>query len=88
MFKNGAKYRGQWLKDSEEIRHGKGRQTWPDGACYEGMWVYNKANGQGTFWHVHGDRYEGEWVDDKAQGFGVYTHANGAKYEGYWKNDL
>lgn len=45
MFKNGAKYIGQWLKDSDEIRHGKGRQTWPDGACYEGMWVYNKANG-------------------------------------------
>jgi hypothetical protein len=44
------------------------------------MWRYNKANGRGTFWHVHGDKYEGDWVDDKAHGYGVYTHANGAKY--------
>ena len=84
-FKNGAIYKGQW---KGKIRHGFGKQVWPDGARYEGEWKSNKANGKGTFWHVDGDIYEGEWEDDKANGYGVYTHVNGARYEGYWKEDL
>lgn len=52
------------------------------------MWKNNKANGQGTFWHIDGDIFSGEWKEDKANGYGVYTHMNGAKYEGFWKDDL
>ena len=48
----------------------------------------DKAHGEGTFWHVHGDQYQGSWVDDKAHGYGTYSHANGAKYQGYWQDDL
>jgi len=77
IFKNGAKYIGQW---KGQDRHGHGTQVWQDGARYEGDWRFNKAHGQGTFWHVHGDKYEGQWVDDKAHGYGTYSHANGAKY--------
>ena len=42
VFKNGAKYRGQW---KGEHRHGRGEQIWQDGARYEGDWRYNKAHG-------------------------------------------
>lgn len=81
-YQNGATYEGSWLVGEEEVRHGYGVQIWPDGARYEGQWEFNKANGKGTFWHVHGDKYEGDWLDDKAHGKGVYIHANGAKYDG------
>ena len=56
IFKNGAKYLGQW---KGQDRHGRGIQIWQDGARYEGDWRFNKAHGQGTFWHVHGDKYDG-----------------------------
>ena len=85
IFKNGAKYIGQWKGD---MRHGHGEQTWADGARYEGEWRFNKAHGKGTFWHITGDKYEGQWKDDKAHGYGVYTHSNGAKYQGHWEDDL
>ena len=52
VFKNGARYTGQW---KGQDRHGKGEQIWQDGARYKGDWRYNKAHGEGTFWHVHGD---------------------------------
>ena len=50
--------------------------------------MFNKACGQGKFWHVDGDIFEGQWHDDKANGYGVYIHQNGARYEGEWKDDL
>lgn len=34
-FENGAVYKGYLLN---EMRHGPGVQTWPDGAKYEGEW--------------------------------------------------
>ncbi len=88
-YENGAIYRGQMLKNGEEmIRQGYGVQIWPDGTKYEGYWNQNRAQGKGCFWHAEGDIYRGEFHDDKAQGFGIYTHANGSRYEGQWVNDL
>jgi hypothetical protein len=43
------------------VRHGYGVQYWTDGAHYEGQWKYNKAEGQGIFWHAEGDIYHGEF---------------------------
>jgi len=70
------------------IRHGYGIQYWTDGAHYEGLWVYNKAEGLGTFWHAEGDVYKGEFKRDMANGFGEYTHINGSKYKGDFKDDV
>jgi len=39
---NGAKYIGEWVDDKQE---GKGVETWPDGAKYEGMYKYGKKDG-------------------------------------------
>jgi hypothetical protein len=41
------------------MRDGQGTQVWSDGAKYEGQWLNNKANGQGTFYHANGDIFEG-----------------------------
>jgi hypothetical protein len=44
MLENGAKYEGEWIKDTD-IRDGRGIQIWLDGSRYEGYWRNNKANG-------------------------------------------
>ena len=31
----------------------------------QGMWVYGKRHGNGTYTYHDGGKYEGEWVDDK-----------------------
>ena len=54
-----AQFLGQW---KDEMRHGYGTQTWPDGAKYEGYWKDNKTYGKGKFWHANGDFFEGESV--------------------------
>jgi hypothetical protein len=67
MFPNGSMYKGQMLIDKNgsqtsgggEMRCGYGIQKWVDGAVYEGEWVNNKAEGNGTFWHAEGDIYTG-----------------------------
>ena len=59
------------------IKHGKGEQTWVDGAKYNGDWRNGMAEGQGTFYHANGDVYTGEFYQDRANGFGVYVHSNG-----------
>lgn len=51
---------GRFKSDSESptiVRHGYGVQYWTDGAHYEGQWSFNKAEGNGTFWHAEGDVY-------------------------------
>lgn len=50
--------------------------------------MYNKAEGQGTFWHAEGDVYRGEFRNDMANGYGEYTHINGSKYKGEFKDDV
>ena len=50
------------------IKHGKGTQTWPDGAKYTGEWRNGKAEGFGTFTHANSDVYAGDFKDDRANG--------------------
>ncbi|OLP91368.1 Phosphatidylinositol 4-phosphate 5-kinase 2 [Symbiodinium microadriaticum] len=83
---NGAVYVGQWKGSSRDGSRAK-TKTWPDGACYEGTFVDNKAAGYGKFVHADGDIYEGEWQDDKAHGHGRYQHIDGSTYEGEWVAD-
>ncbi len=84
-FPDGSAYDGGLLRGS--IRHGFGRQLWPDNSSYEGWWQYNKANGKGTFIYSNGDVYEGDWKDDKSNGKGVYKKKGGSTYTGDWVDD-
>ena len=70
------------------VKHGKGKQKWPDGAFFDGEWRNDKASGLGHYQHANKDVYIGEFTEDKANGYGTYTHASGQSYEGKWKNDL
>jgi len=87
LLQNHAKYEGQWIP-GQDIKQGKGTQTWPDGSVYDGWWHDNKANGQGRLIHVDGDVYHGHWLDDKAHGYGIYDHYDGARYQGQWEEDM
>ena len=64
----------------QEFRHGYGIQYWTDGAHYEGQWSYNKAEGQGTFWHAEGDVYKGEFKNGKKHGW--FKYYLNRKFEG------
>jgi len=34
---------------------------WANGNVYEGQWVDNKKQGNGTYKRTNGDFYEGQW---------------------------
>lgn len=68
---NGSVYHGFW--SDEGLRQGKGRQLWPDGSFFEGLWMNDMSNIRGRLIHSDGSVYEGEWVNDKAEGQGKYT---------------
>ena len=85
LMENRAIFIGEW--NHNNLRHGKGKQIWPDGSMYEGYWDNDRANGKGRLIHANGDAYEGDWKNDKAHGYGFYIHSDGAKYEGQWIND-
>ena len=46
----------QWKNDKQE---GKGIETWPDGARYEGDYVDGRKHGKGILNFADGSRYEG-----------------------------
>lgn len=78
-------YTGQ-IKNN--IPHGEGTLTYPDGTEYVGQWKDGKEHGQGIVrWRVDGDTawYSGEWVDGKWHGNGIFSYPDGTKYEGKWK---
>ena len=92
-----AHYKGEYNYKGE--RHGKGtyeyklrkyRDTFFNGAKYEGDWVEGKREGKGVLTWTNGDnsgnKCDGEWKNDKRHGKGTFTWSNGDKYEGEWKN--
>jgi hypothetical protein len=60
------------------------KKLYSNGDSYEGDWINNKRNGQGTYTWKDGDIYEGEWVDNKRIGKGKMLYINGDSFEGEW----
>ena len=58
FYAKGGSFKGEWLGN---LRHGKGKGTWPDGTYYDGDWFKNKAHGLGKMFYADGSSYEGEW---------------------------
>ena len=79
---NGNTYTGDWRDD---VPHGRGRFTVPDGGYHEGEWRNGKANGLGVAVWRNKSRYNGDWCDGKLEGRGTLILANGNRYEGEWR---
>lgn len=53
---------------------------------YNGEWVDNKYNGNGTLYYTISNYYIGQFVENKKEGYGK-LHLTTSLYEGYFKND-
>ncbi|CAM4077154.1 MORN repeat-containing protein [Zobellia nedashkovskayae] len=67
--------------------NGYGIALLDSGSRYEGLWVGNERDGEGTFYWPDGEYYIGAYKEDKRSGFGTYYWPNGEKYAGQWKDD-
>jgi len=54
---------------------------------YDGNWLNDKRNGQGTFKWASGNTYKGNYKDDMRDGKGLFIWVNEEKYDGDWKED-
>ena len=79
----GKIYIGEWKND---LRNGKGVETWKDGERFVGNFKNDKREGYGIYYYSNGDIYEGNYKNGKTEGFGVEYYSNGDKYEGRFKN--
>lgn len=71
MFRNGARYRGQYRCDR---RSGRGTMFYPDGSQYDGEWRHDERHGHGRYTYANGDRYEGAWRKGQRHGVGTYAY--------------
>lgn len=71
----------------ENVRHGYGTYTLPDGSIYDGEFVNNLFSGKGTFTWPDGSIYTGSWKDGKRHGSGLLKSYDGFTYEGQWSNN-
>ena len=59
---------------------------WKDGKRYEGDFVNDKREGEGTFIWADGRRYIGGWRAGKQDGEGTYINQKNETRRGVWKN--
>ena len=62
---NDSIYKGQW---SQDLKNGKGKQVWTNGAWYDGDWKDNFKDGNGVIVFEDGNKYVGPWKKDKMNG--------------------
>ena len=78
-----GKYTGQLL-------HGKadGKGIWICNESkdkYDGEYVNDKKEGQGTYTWIEGDKYEGKYKNDVRSGKGKLVNISGEIYDGEWE---
>lgn len=84
-WNDGKKWVGG-VKD-ENIRHGKGTMTWPNGNRFEGEYFNDKKTGYGILYLNNNIKYEGEFENDMRNGSGTMTWPSGTIYVGNWKDN-
>lgn len=84
VFKNGARYLGDW-RCGQKV--GFGKFFYPDGSTYKGQWKRDARHGNGVYTYQNGDTYDGAWYKGERHGVGTYTFAeDDCKFLGTWKN--
>ncbi|KAJ3322018.1 hypothetical protein HDV06_003618 [Boothiomyces sp. JEL0866] len=73
-------YEGE--RNGQKERHGKGKNTFPNGDTYEGSYANGKRNGQGVYKWKAGHRYKGQFLDNVRHGTGYFVYPDGSKYNG------
>ena len=66
--------------DLDNMWHGKGKFTCPDGGVYEGDYVDGKKHGKGKFTRPDGCVYVGDYVDGKRSSLGRYVFGSEISY--------
>jgi hypothetical protein len=55
------------------------KETYKQGAIYEGWKLRGMRHGQGRFLYFDGGLYDGDWVMNRMQGQGTLVYPNGQK---------
>ncbi|CAF0830893.1 unnamed protein product [Adineta steineri] len=86
---DGHRYEGEFINDMPD---GKGILLRLHGSnstekIYEGRFLENKFDGQGTFYWSDGSRYQGTWKNNQRHGLGQIVYADGRVRKGQWAYD-
>ena len=85
VYQAGGRYEGQFKDD---MCHGKGKMTWPNGDIYEGDWFEDFRAGKGKTVWANGVYYEGEYLKGKCHGNGFRTYTDNYTYKGQFKDGV
>lgn len=66
--------------------YGIGKYWYIDGGSYDGYWVNDIPDGQGTAVYSDGSVYVGTFKNSLFHGYGVMNDSVGNKYDGHWVN--
>ncbi len=79
---------GKFIDDSSQLVLGSGKLIGDlyQNNKYNGEFLDNKFNGQGTFTFANGGKYVGNWQNGEKNGKGTHAYADGGKYVGNWQN--
>ncbi|KAI9172992.1 hypothetical protein H9P43_007123 [Blastocladiella emersonii ATCC 22665] len=76
-------YEGERMATGE--RHGKGRNTFPNGDIYEGEYSVGRREGTGTYtWKKPRALYVGGYRANVRHGAGAMVYPDGGRYRGEW----
>ena len=81
---NGVIYEGQFFKLKKS---GQGKQTFPEGHVYKGMFRENLYHGKGIFTYSNGDVFKGTFNAGRRNHIGTYTFSEGDVFMGDWQED-
>ncbi|KAJ3098627.1 Radial spoke head 1 [Phlyctochytrium planicorne] len=75
---------GVYEGDRSELgqRHGKGKNTFPNGDVYEGQYAFGERSGLGVYKWKIGAKYVGEYKNSLRDGVGTLFYPDGSKYKG------
>ena len=70
-----------------ELRSGRGKLLWRNGASYVGEWVDDRMEGHGVLTLRSGLRYTGQWVCGSFDGSGTMEWPSRRRYDGAWASN-